>query len=219
MYAFSRTPSQQPTRWDGGMRYLEAPPAVDRRAGARRAGIRRLVIVAFVLCIAVLLLVLAAVLPRIVQATVGFAPGAADGHIADGTVVTLADEELPAIARLTPELLQAMRAAEVDAADEGIRFEVTSGWRSEAYQRWLLQEAIELYASEEVARQYVATPDRSKHVTGDAVDIASLDAQLWLIEHGSRYGICQTYANERWHFELATSPGGTCPEMQVDAVG
>ena len=68
-----------------------------------------------------------------------------------------------------------------------------------------------LYGSEEVARQFVATPDRSSHVTAMRVDIAPVDAQFWLIEHGAHYGICQTYANERWHFELATEPGECAP--------
>lgn len=147
-----------------------------------------------------------------------FLPTPEDGLIPEGSVVTPDDDQVPAIARMDPALLDALRDAETDAAADGIRyFPVTSGWRNEAYQRWLLDDAIVRYGSEEVARQYVATPERSPHVTGDAVDIGSLDAQLWLIEHGSRYGICQTYANERWHFELATEPGGVCPEMKADA--
>lgn len=147
-----------------------------------------------------------------------YLPTPEDGHIPEGTVVTPDDDDVPAIARIDPALLDALREAETDAAADGIPyFPVTSGWRTEAYQRWLFEDAIERYGSEEVARQYVATPERSTHVTGDAVDIGSLDAQLWLIEHGSRYGICQTYANERWHFELATEPGGVCPEMKADA--
>lgn len=147
-----------------------------------------------------------------------FHPTSEDGLIPEGTVVTPDDDQVPAIARMDPALLDALRDAETDAAADGIPyFPVTSGWRNEAYQRWLLDDAIERYGSEEVARQYVATPERSPHVTGDAVDIGSLEAQVWLIEHGSRYGICQTYANERWHFELATEPGGVCPEMKADA--
>ena len=62
-------------------------------------------------------------------------------------------------------------------------------------------------------------PTARSHVTGHAVDIGPVDAQFWLIEHGARYGICQTYANERWHFELATAPGGTCPALLPDAAG
>jgi D-alanyl-D-alanine carboxypeptidase len=185
----------------------------------RRARIRRVTIIAFTLCIAALLTVLGALLPRLLSAGAWFAPTASDGHILDGTVVTLADDDIPAIARLDPDLREAMRQAEADAAVDGVWFEVTSGWRSEQYQEWLLDEAITQYGSEQLAREFVATPDRSHHVTGDAVDISPIDAQFWLIEHGARYGICQTYANERWHFELATVPGDVCPEMKINAEG
>lgn len=149
-----------------------------------------------------------------------FLPTSADGHIAEGIMVTRNDTDIPAIARLDPALLDALRQAETDAAAHGIRhLQISSGWRSVEYQRWLLDDAIARYGSEEVARQYVATPDTSRHVTGDAVDIAMADAQRWLDEHGARYGLCQTYANEPWHFELATEPGGTCPAMKTDAAG
>ncbi|MFG6445877.1 M15 family metallopeptidase [Microbacterium sp. P07] len=149
--------------------------------------------------------------------SVPFSPSAEDGLIAAGEMVTLADDDVPAIARLNPALREAMQDAETDAAVEALSFQITSGWRSPEYQEWLLQEAVDLYGSEEVARQFVATPERSTHVTGDGIDIGPIDAQFWLIEHGSRFGICQTYANERWHFELATVPGGVCPEMRADA--
>lgn len=182
---------------------------------------RQLTFVALGVCLAALLASLAAVVINVTlaSAVAPFAPTSDEGHISEGSVVTLADDDVPAIARLDPALRDAMRRAEADAAAAGIAFQVTSGWRSEAYQRWLLADAIEQYGSEEVARQFVATPDRSHHVTGDAVDVVPLDAQLWLIENGSRHGICQTYANERWHFELATQPGGACPEMKADAAG
>ena len=112
-----------------------------------------------------------------------------------------------------------MLSAESDAAADGITFQVTSGWRSTRYQQWLLDDAIDLYASEEVARQFVATPERSSHVTGHAVDIGPVDAQFWLIEHGARYGICQTYANERWHFELVDESGRNVPDDEVGCLG
>ena len=67
------------------------------------------------------------------------------------------------------------------------------------------------YGSERIARQYVNTPDRSTHVTGKAVDIGPTDAAYWLAQHGARYGLCQIYANEIWHFERVIEPGGTCP--------
>lgn len=144
-------------------------------------------------------------------------PDAADGHLA--SAVSLGDEQYPAIARLDPALLEAMRAAEEAAGLDGIAFDITSGWRSAALQQRLFDDAVRTYASEEVARQYVAMPDRSHHVTGTAVDVGNLDAQLWLMEQGAAWGICQIYGNERWHFELATTPGGVCPDLLPDAAG
>ncbi len=75
------------------------------------------------------------------------------------------------------------------------------------------------YGSEDEARRYVATPDSSAHVTGDAVDLGPTDALSWLSQHGADYGLCQTFANEMWHYELATTPGGRCPEMHLDGTG
>ncbi|MDN3495221.1 M15 family metallopeptidase [Planococcus sp. APC 4015] len=181
--------------------------------------VRRLTFVALGVCLAAIVSSLTAVLVQsaFASAIAPFSPTSADGAIADGAVATLHDDDEPAIAGLNPDLRDAMRRAEADAAVDGVLFDVTSGWRSEPYQRWLFDDAVRLYASEEIARQFVATPEKSRHVTGDAVDIGPVDAQFWLIENGARYGICQTYANERWHFELATTPGGVCPEMKMDA--
>jgi hypothetical protein len=53
-------------------------------------------------------------------------------------------------------------------------------------------------------------------VTGDAVDIGPQEADAWLVEHGAAYGLCQIFANEAWHFELATTPGGVCPDLLPD---
>lgn len=127
------------------------------------------------------------------------------------------DPARPTIKRLDPALLAAVEAAAQDASDEGIRLRVTSGWRSRAHQERLLTEAIEKYGSGAEALRYVATPDTSAHVTGDAVDIGPAPGAEWLGAHGSSYGLCQVFANERWHFELATTPGGECPEMLPDS--
>jgi D-alanyl-D-alanine carboxypeptidase len=142
-----------------------------------------------------------------------------DGYISDSDSVSIFDEQLPAIAGLDPELRAAVQDAATAAAADGEEMRVTSGWRSAAYQQALLDEATVNYGSLEEARKWVNTPELSSHVTGDAVDIGPLDAQFWLMEHGYEYGLCQTYANERWHFELATEPGGTCPEQRLDAAG
>ncbi|GAB3151142.1 M15 family metallopeptidase [Microbacterium neimengense] len=167
---------------------------------------------------AILLAALAGVWLRAVLTADGsFAPDEASGLIRGDQAVTVADDHLPAIAGLDAGLRDAMRAATTDAADDGVALLISSGWRSEAYQRWLLGDAIRYYGDEATARRFVAAPEASQHVTGDAVDIGPLDGQLWLGEHGAAYGLCQTYANERWHFELATTPGGTCPDMRADA--
>lgn len=122
----------------------------------------------------------------------------------------------PGITRLDPDLLAAVRSAARAARDDGIRLVVTSGWRSREHQQRLLDEAVGKYGSEQEALRWVATPDDSAHVTGDAVDVGPTDAMDWLGRRGSAYGLCQTFANEPWHFELATDPGGECPEMYAD---
>lgn len=123
----------------------------------------------------------------------------------------------PAVARLDPVLLEALRQAANDAGAAGITLQVTGGWRSARYQWLLLQRAVGTYGSIEAARQYVLPPTESKHVTGEAVDVGPADAHGWLSRYGSEYGLCQIYANEPWHFELATEPGGTCPALISNA--
>jgi D-alanyl-D-alanine carboxypeptidase len=141
--------------------------------------------------------------------------GEADGAVPDGT--TVFDDEVPGVAKLDPELLGALREAAADAADDGVEFLVDSGWRSPAYQEGLLQEAVSKYGSEAEAARWVATPDTSPHVSGDAVDIGPSEATSWLSEHGAEYGLCQIYRNEPWHYELrpeAIDDG--CPAMYAD---
>jgi hypothetical protein len=143
----------------------------------------------------------------------------ADGYISDSATVSIFDENLPAISNLQPDLRAAVEAATTAAGDDGQDIVITSGWRSAAYQQSLLDEATAKYGSYDEARKWVNTPELSAHVYGDAVDIGPLDAQFWLMEHGSDYGLCQTYTNERWHFEPSTEPGGTCPVQRSDAAG
>jgi LAS superfamily LD-carboxypeptidase LdcB len=95
---------------------------------------------------------------------------------------------------------------------------VDSGWRSVRYQDELLRKAIAKYGSEEEAARWVATPDTSAHVSGDAVDIGHADATAWLSEHGASYGLCQIYRNEPWHYELrADAVEHGCPHPYADA--
>jgi hypothetical protein len=127
------------------------------------------------------------------------------------------DVDRPTVRNLDPDLLDALEAAARDAREDGVRLVITSGWRSRAHQQRLFDEAVRKYGSEEEARRYVSTPDVSAHVTGDAVDIGPTDAADWLNRHGAAYGLCQVFANEIWHFELATTQGGACPEMLPDS--
>jgi zinc D-Ala-D-Ala carboxypeptidase len=120
--------------------------------------------------------------------------------VPDGT--TVFDDEVPGVAKLDPALLHALRQAATDAADDGVEFVVDSGWRSRAYQARLLREAVSKYGSEQEAARWVATPDTSAHVSGDAVDIGPSAAAAWLAEHGAAYGLCRIYGNEPWHYEL-----------------
>ena len=125
--------------------------------------------------------------------------GEADGAVPDGT--TVFDDEIPGVAKLDPALLGALRRAATAAADDGVEFFVDSGWRSPEYQERLLQEAITKYGSREEAARWVATPDTSAHVSGEAVDIGPSGAATWLSEHGAEYGLCRVYGNEPWHYE------------------
>ncbi|GAB3569115.1 M15 family metallopeptidase [Amycolatopsis endophytica] len=134
------------------------------------------------------------------SALLAVAIGRADGAVPDG--VTVFDDEFPAVANLDPDLLAALRHAATDAAREGIRFVVNSGWRSPEYQEHLRREAVAKYGSDEEAARWVATAETSAHVSGDAVDIGPSAAATWLREHGARYGLCQIYRNEPWHYEL-----------------
>jgi D-alanyl-D-alanine carboxypeptidase len=151
----------------------------------------------------------------------GTAPlaGIEAGEIPDGREVTPFDTQYPAIRNLDPHLLRAVQKADYDAQTRGVTFVVNSGWRSKAYQQTLLDQGIEKYGSLEKARQYVNTPEKSTHVSGKAIDIGPAEADDWLIRHGSDYGLCQAYANELWHFELLTTPGGDCPPALPNAAG
>ena len=78
-----------------------------------------------------------------------------DGVLPDGA--TVFDDGYPGISNLDADLLQALRDAATDAADDGIELDVNSGWRSRAYQGRLLREAVSKYGSDEEAARWVAT--------------------------------------------------------------
>jgi D-alanyl-D-alanine carboxypeptidase len=142
-------------------------------------------------------------------------PGQADGAVPDAT--TVFDDGIPGVANLDPALLGALRRGAAHAAGVDVELFVDSGWRSPAYQQQLLQEAVSKYGSEREAARWVATPDTSAHVSGDAVDIGHSDATAWLSKHGAEFGLCQIYGNEPWHYELRPEAADHgCPPMYAD---
>ncbi len=139
----------------------------------------------------------------------------ADGVVPDG--VTVFDNNYPAVARLDPALAAALRRAATDAAGDGVKLLVNSGWRSPKYQGQLLREAISKYGSREKAARWVASPSTSAHVSGKAVDIGPVAATAWLSRHGARYGLCQIYSDEPWHYERRPSASvHGCPPRYAD---
>ena len=156
---------------------------------------------------------LAAVSPSVAAADPG------DGSLSGGNALTPFDVADPAIGRLDPALLSAIQGAATAASADGITLTITSGWRSPEFQQRLLDDAVQTYGTFAAARQYVQTPQQSKHVVGQAVDVGGVGADQWLIANGPRFGLCRIYANELWHFELAADANGTCPPLLANAAG
>jgi D-alanyl-D-alanine carboxypeptidase len=145
----------------------------------------------------------------------GHSVGEADGVVRGG--LTVFDQDTPAVANLDPQLRQALGAAARDAASDRVEILINSGWRSPAYQERLLREAVSKHGSKKEAARWVATPTRSAHVAGEAVDIGPSRAAKWLSTHGDEYGLCRVYRNEPWHFELRPEAiDGGCPPMYAN---
>ena len=149
-------------------------------------------------------------------------PAATDtygGWIPDGQTLSPYDTSNPAVTNLDPALLVAVQKAADAAKARGVDLRINSGWRSRGFQQRLFDDAVRAYGNADVARQFVASPDVSKHVVGQAVDVAPVDADKWLIVNGAQFGLCQIYANEIWHFELALDAQGNCPPLLPNAAG
>jgi D-alanyl-D-alanine dipeptidase len=149
-------------------------------------------------------------------------PAATDsygGWIPEGQTLSPFDVSNPALAQLDPPLLSAIQDAARAAAAEGVDLRIASGWRSKGFQQRLFDDAVLKYGSVDIAKQFVASPDVSKHVVGQAVDVAPVNADNWLTSNGAQFGLCQIYANELWHFELAVDPQGNCSPLRPNAAG
>ncbi|MDQ2636784.1 MAG: M15 family metallopeptidase [Actinomycetota bacterium] len=138
------------------------------------------------------------------------------GWLPAGVTLSPYDVSNPIVGWLDPALLEAIQDAAEDAAADGVDIRITSGWRTPGFQRRLFDIGVQNYGSVQAAREFVAAPEVSKHVTGEAVDIAPVAADMWLIRNGSRFGLCQIFANEIWHFELAAIDA-RCPPLRPNA--
>lgn len=126
-------------------------------------------------------------------------------------------QTVPGTAGLDPALAEAYSSAYRAAAANGVVLSVTSGARSWSQQQSLWEDGIARYGSPAAARRWVLPPDDSTHVSGRAVDVGPWQGAAWLQANGNQWGLCRTFDNEWWHFEVATSPGGACPPTVPDA--
>jgi hypothetical protein len=141
------------------------------------------------------------------------------GYLPDGRTLSPFDATNPVIAWLDPALLAAVQNAARRAKDDGVDVQITSGWRTKGFQQRLFDDGVRTYGSVEAAQEFVASPDTSHHVVGKAVDVGPVATDTWMIRNGSRFGLCQIYANEIWHFELAADKDGACPALLPNAAG
>ncbi|MFF2549929.1 M15 family metallopeptidase [Nocardia sp. NPDC058058] len=118
---------------------------------------------------------------------------------------------------LDPLLASAYASAAAQAREEGVTIWITSGYRSPAEQQAMWEDGIRTYGSPEAARQWVLPPEESTHVSGQAIDVGPRAGAQWLEDNGNRWGLCRTYDNEWWHFELVTVPGMSCPARLPNA--
>ncbi|WP_306364872.1 M15 family metallopeptidase [Nocardia sp. CC227C] len=120
-------------------------------------------------------------------------------------------------AGLDPLLAIAYDLAAAEAHAQGVPLSITSGYRSPGEQQAMWEDGIATHGSPEEARRWVLPPEESTHVTGQAVDVGPREGAAWLEANGNRWGLCRTFDNEWWHFELATLPGMPCPARLPDA--
>ncbi|WP_084541227.1 hypothetical protein [Nocardioides alkalitolerans] len=121
------------------------------------------------------------------------------------------DADIPALTGLEPDPYDALRAAEVDTAADGVEIGSPAGG---AVAPTSNASSTGLWRGTAAGRRSSAgwpPPRDSAHVTGDAVDIGPTDAAYWMSRYGAAHGLCQTFAHEIWHYELRGTSDGTCP--------
>lgn len=117
------------------------------------------------------------------------------------------------------KLAEAFKKMKADAAKDGIKLEIVSGFRSIEYQKTIFPCKFKnTYPTEEefIARlKYSAPAGFSEHHTGLAIDINSLEEDFadtkeyeWLLEHAKDYGFEMSFPKnnsqglgfEPWHW-------------------
>lgn len=103
---------------------------------------------------------------------------------------------------LDPGLAASLRAL---IAESGGGIYITSGYRSNAQQQALWQQALKKYGDPEIADNWVARPGSSHHESGFAVDLGFRNAQAreWAHQNASRFGLRFPMDHEPWHIELS----------------
>lgn len=123
----------------------------------------------------------------------------------------------PVATGLDPQLAERFAQAQAAAAAEGVELTLTSGWRSVEEQDALIEQALDRYGDPTEAHRWVLPPEHSAHVQGRAIDVGPTEGALWLQQRASDFGLCRTYLNEVWHYELPPEGADTCPEPHADA--
>ena len=116
---------------------------------------------------------------------------------------------------LRPEMMRRFRAARAAARKDGVRIQITSGYRSLVYQALLFKRSVRRNGPNQ---KWVLPPKLSDHPWGTAIDInykaGKKSGAKWVEVNGYKWGLCRAYGNEWWHFEPLTAPGTPCPPMR-----
>ena len=145
---------------------------------------------------------------------------------ADRLVLNRGDLSLRAL--ILPDLFAMVEAARLD----GIILDLSSTYRSYAYQAGLFQRHVDELGREEASR-VSARPGTSQHQLGTTVDFGSVtpafadtEAGRWLAEHAREFGFSMSYPDgyealtgysyEPWHFRFISRVG---TELETEFFG
>jgi LAS superfamily LD-carboxypeptidase LdcB len=101
---------------------------------------------------------------------------------------------------MRPDVIAAWHHFEKVANAQGIIVCLNDGKRSSAQQQAQYDEYVQEYGKD-VADQLVLSPEKSSHVTGNALDVQPQAAYQFLQSTKGSLGLCRIYDNEPWHFE------------------